>query len=176
MLVLGDFLVLGLRRGTNVGGGWITEGVASFAAWIEAAVQDAIAENGSEEDTLLLLGRLIDREGGVCVFGFFSLSSFLVGLPSSPIDRVGRPSGGGKGAPTRNGIGTRGTRKRALKPELQAGGLEVIPEGIDCVLVGQDLQALAVSEGPQNQTGTAVAAPLTVWVTTLFAVKPEKEE
>lgn len=144
------------------------------AALIEAIGQDSMME-------LLLLvelawvdeGNSSDMVGSEAVFGGPS-SSFVDTVPSSPTVRVGRPSGGGR--PPGKGTGTIGTRKRPLKPDVQAGGVDVILEGKDTVLAGHDLHAPAVSEGLQYHTGSVVAVPFNVCVTTVFVVKPENEE
>ena len=164
------------------GGGWTTSAAAKSAALMEGDGQAKTTELKLELELVLLLvmvevrprdvGRLGVKDGN-SVFGVGS-SSFVETLPSSSIVRVG--SSGGGGSPAGNGIGTSGTKKSPLKPEVHAGGADVIvPVGVD-VLDGHDLHTDAVSEGPQNQTGTVVVVPCIVRVTTVFEVNPENEE
>lgn len=115
----------------------------SQEAWKEVASVDVVVEleddgPGKPSDVVWVTG-----SGPLC---------FVVGIPSSPMDRVGRPSGGGINAPATRGAS--GTSIRALKPEWHA--CPVLKAPVVVVCVGQDLQAGAVPEGPQNQTGTGV--------------------
>ena len=117
---------------------------------------EPVDDDEVEDDMVVVVG------SGVVVFSGWLVSS--VGSPSGPIDKVGRPSGGGMMPRGRSAPAIIGTSTNALKSEAQAGPPVV-------VIVGQASQAAAVflRDGPQYHKGTNVSLPSTVLVATEFA-------
>ncbi len=134
--------------GIHTGGAVPTE-VARLAAVALGGVQ---ATDTEIEVSLLVFGGEVLSGVGVGVGGG-------VGLPSEPMESVGRPSGGGTMPPT---TATRGTTKMKLK-SVGHGGWSA------AVLFGQPfLQTGAFNLGSQYQTGRIVGVPLIVCVTFEF--------